>query len=238
MAASSGPSIGPLSEDAVLITFGNTIDPDLSAVIRAWCDAIPGVLAGMLTDLVPSYTSITVYYDPVKADFRQVIHRLRSVPEHITTGPRHNAGREVELPVWYHPAVGPDLEPLARACDLTVEQVIERHTAGRYQVYALGFSPGFGFMGLVDESIAQPRLERPRVKVPAGSVGIANRQTAVYPAASPGGWRVIGRCPTRLFSEDDLALLSAGDTVRFRAIDRDTFRALGGDDAPFEEGHT
>ncbi|MFL1485256.1 5-oxoprolinase subunit PxpB [Marinobacter sp. LN3S78] len=232
------PAIQAVSEDAVLVSFGDTIDPALTAVIRVWCDAIRTRLGDMLTDLVPSYTSITVYYDPGLADFRRMIHLLRSIPDTLPAKPEATSGRHIELPVWYHPSVGPDLEALAIACELTVDQVIERHTAGTYQVYALGFSPGFGFMGLVDPGIAQPRLERPRVKVPAGSVGIANRQTAVYPSSSPGGWRLIGRCPTQLFSEEDLALLTVGDSVRFRPVDRETFLSLGGDDTPFREDST
>ncbi|WP_328189938.1 5-oxoprolinase subunit PxpB [Marinobacter sp. OP 3.4] len=235
MVAGPVPAIQAISEDAVLLSFGDTIDPALTAVIRVWCDAIRTSLDELLTDLVPSYTTITVYYDPGRADFRRITHRLRSIPDTLPAEPEATGGRDIELPVWYHPSVGPDLEALASACELTVDQVIERHTAGTYQVYALGFSPGFGFMGLVDPAIAQPRLARPRVKVPAGSVGIANRQTAVYPSSSPGGWRLIGRCPTRLFSEEDLALLTVGDTVRFRAVDQETFRSLGGDDTPFQE---
>lgn len=229
------PTIQAISEDTVLLSFGDTIDPALTAVIRVWCDAIRTDLGNLLTDLVPSYTSITVYYDPMRADFRRMIQYLRSIPDTLPVEPEAAGGRGIELPVWYHPSVGPDLKTLASACGLTVDQVIERHTARTYQVYALGFSPGFGFMGLVDPAIAHPRLERPRVKVPAGSVGIANRQTAVYPSSSPGGWRLIGRCPTQLFNEEDLALLTVGDRVRFRAVDRETFRSLGGDDTPFLE---
>lgn len=235
MAVASHPDIQPLSEDAVLLSFGRSIDPALTATIAAWCEAIRGQLGDVVTDVVPSYTSIIVYYDFLSTDYRQFISQLRLIPESLSDLPNGTGGREIELPVWYHPSVGPDLEALADACELTVDQVIDKHTATACQVYALGFSPGFGFMGQVDPAIAQPRLKRPRVRVPGGSVGIANRQTAVYPSPSPGGWQLIGRCPTQLFSEDDLALLSVGDTVRFRAVDHDTFLSLGGDDTPFNE---
>lgn len=234
MPAPPRPDIQPVGEDAVLLTFGDAINPDLTPVIAAWCQAIRKRLAENLTDLVPSYAAITVYYNPLTSDFRRINSELRTIYDNLDEGWHQAAGQSIELPVWYHPSVGPDLELLAGACGLTVAQVIEKHTATAYQVYALGFSPGFGFMGLVDPAIAHPRLERPRVRVPAGSVGIANRQTAVYPAPSPGGWQLIGRCPTKLFSEQDLALLSVGDTVRFRAVDHDTFLSLGGDDTPFD----
>ncbi|GGY81930.1 hypothetical protein GCM10007071_31600 [Marinobacter zhanjiangensis] len=236
MMAHSHPDIQAVSEDAVLLCFGTSIDPDLTPVITLWCDAIRARLDDILTDLVPSYASIVVYYEPSLADFRGVISRLRSIAGNLPEPDNRPAGHQIELPVWYHPSVGPDLKALARACELTVDEVIEKHTTTAYQVYALGFSPGFGFMGQVHPAIARPRLERPRVMVPGGSVGIANRQTAVYPAPSPGGWQLIGRCPAQLFSEEDLAVLSVGDTVRFRAVDHDTFLSLGGDDTPFTEG--
>lgn len=219
----------------MLLSFGDTVDPTLTPVIAAWCAAIRQSLGDRVTDLVPSYAAITVYYNPMDSDFRHIISALRKISDNLPEQENQTEGRSIELPVWYHPSVGPDLEPLARACELTVDQVIATHTATAYQVYALGFSPGFGFMGMVDPAIAHPRLERPRVRIPGGSVGIANRQTAVYPAPSPGGWQLIGRCPTQLFSEEDLALLSVGDTVRFRAVDHGTFLSLGGDDTPFDE---
>lgn len=236
MTADSRPDIQPISEDAVLLSFGTSIDPDLTPVITAWCHAIRDRLGDVLTDLVPSYASIIVYYEPSLTDFRDFIGSLRSIAGNLPESCSTSGGQQIELPVWYHPSVGPDLEALASACKMSVDAVIHKHTATVYQVYALGFSPGFGFMGQVHPAIARARLERPRVRVPGGSVGIANRQTAVYPSPSPGGWQLIGRCPTRLFSEKDLALLSVGDTVRFRAVDHHTFLSLGGDDTPFTEG--
>ncbi|MFC4260456.1 5-oxoprolinase subunit PxpB [Marinobacter lacisalsi] len=235
MSVAPFPDIQPIAEDAVLLTFGDAIDPDLTPVIAAWCGAIRQRFGRRVTDLVPSYATITVYYNPLTSDFRFIISELRALYDSLPEAGGQAEAQSIELPVWYHPSVGPDLERLASACELSVDQVIEKHTTTAYQVYALGFSPGFGFMGLVDPAIAHPRLERPRVRVPGGSVGIANRQTAVYPAPSPGGWQLIGRCPTQLFSEQDLALLSVGDTVRFRAIDHATFLSLGGDDTPFIE---
>lgn len=222
------------AEDAVLIEFSQQIDPALTPLINAWCRAIRQRLGYRVTDLVPSYGSITLYYDPINSDFRHLIRELRDISEAIPPVSDEPAGRVVELPVWYHPTVGPDLLDLADRRGLTPEQVSSIHSHTVYQVFALGFSPGFGFMGEVDPAIATPRLERPRTRVPAGSVGIANRQTAVYPGASPGGWQLIGRCPTALFDEDNLALLSVGDQVRFRSIGREEFLQLGGDDTPFD----
>lgn len=230
------PEIIATGEDAVLLVFGKEIDPTLTPHITAWCHAIRAELGALLTDLVPSYASIALYYDPDRCDFRGIIRLLGNVSDVVgeVSGPAKP--RHVQLPVWYDPSVGPDLTALAEACSLSVPEVIEHHTAVTYQVYALGFSPGFGFMGQVDPAIASPRLARPRSTVPAGSVGIANRQTAVYPSISPGGWQLIGRCPTPLFNQQDLARLAVGDQVTFLAVDRARFRALGGDDTPFADG--
>lgn len=230
------PEIVATAEDAVLLIFAREIDPALAPVLEAWCQAIRQELGALVTDLVPSYASIALYYDPDHTDFRHIISKLKRIPHVFNDVSEAAAGRHIELPVWYHPSVGPDLETLADACSLTVDQVVKRHTAITYQVYALGFSPGFGFMGQVDPAIASPRLARPRGSVPAGSVGIANRQTAVYPSVSPGGWQLIGRCPSPLFNERDLALLAVGDQVTFRAVERSEFLELGGDDTPFANG--
>ena len=114
--------------------------------------------------------------------------------------------------------------------------VIERHSARTYQVFALGFAPGFAFMGLVDECLASPRLQTPRKRVPAGSLGVADRQTAIYPLVSPGGWNLVGRSPTRLFDRelDGYSIWQPGDRVRFQPIDHAEFVRLGGDDTPYE----
>jgi len=146
------------------------------------------------------------------------------------------AGREHVLPVWYDLSVGPELVLLSRRSGLSVAEVIERHSQREYQVFALGFAPGFAFMGLVEEALAAPRLNTPRKRVAAGSVGIAERQTAAYPVVSPGGWNLIGRTPSRLFDRerDGYSLMQPGDRVRFAPVERAEFLRLGGDDTPLE----
>jgi len=221
-----------VAEDAVLITFGDDIDETLPPAIAAVVDRLSEAELPWLVDLVPSYTTLLVVYDPVGTDFRQAECYLRqaiqtalsSDPDSTTAAP----SRTVELPVYYSPETGPDLEQLAGYARTTVDRLIQTHTETRYTVYALGFAPGFAFMGQVDPSIACPRKSSPRKRVPAGSVGIAGRQTAVYPTASPGGWQLIGRCPVSLFNTRNLSLLQVGDQVAFRAIGREEFLALGG----------
>lgn len=141
-----------------------------------------------------------------------------------------------ELPTWYDPSVGPDLERVAGHTGMSVEKVIERHAGTDYRVFALGFAPGFAFMGLLDACLEMPRLATPRKWVPVNSVAIAGRQTAAYPAVTPGGWNLLGRTSVRLFDRDrdGFSLLKVGDRVRFVPVDRHTFEARGGDTTPTE----
>ncbi|ASV37350.1 allophanate hydrolase [Pseudomonas sp. NS1(2017)] len=188
-----------------------------------------------LVDLVPSYTTLMVHYDlgalnPAQA--RELIDQALTDLQPQTQG----SGQCHVLPVWYDLSVGPELTLLSQRSGLAIDDVIRRHSAHEYQVFALGFAPGFAFMGLVDEILAAPRLNTPRKRVAAGSVGIAERQTAAYPVVSPGGWNLIGRTPAKLFDRerDGYSLMQPGDTVRFESVDHAEFITLGGDDTPLE----
>ena len=188
-----------------------------------------------LVDLVPSYTTLMVHYDLTTltpAQARELIDQALTDLQPQAQG----SGQCHVLPVWYDLSVGPELTLLAQRSGLAVDEVIRRHSAHEYQVFALGFAPGFAFMGLVDETLATPRLNTPRKRVAAGSVGIAERQTAAYPVVSPGGWNLIGRTAAKLFDRDrdGYSLMQPGDTVRFEAVDHAEFIQLGGDDTPLE----
>lgn len=188
-----------------------------------------------LVDLVPSYTTLMVHYDLTAvnpAQARELIDQALTDLQPQAQG----SGQCHVLPVWYDLSVGPELTLLSQRSGLAIDDVIRRHSAHEYQVFALGFAPGFAFMGLVDESLATPRLNTPRKRVAAGSVGIAERQTAAYPVVSPGGWNLIGRTPAKLFDRerDGYSLMQPGDTVRFEAVDHAEFIRLGGDDTPLE----
>ncbi|MFJ3466581.1 5-oxoprolinase subunit PxpB [Pseudomonas sp. NPDC090201] len=188
-----------------------------------------------LIDLVPSYTTLMVHYDLLALSPQQARALIAEAMVDLSPDAA-SAGRQHVLPVWYEPSVGPELALLAERSGLSVVEVIERHSQREYQVFALGFAPGFGFMGLVEEILAAPRIKTPRKRVPAGSVGIAERQTAVYPLQSPGGWNILGRTPAKLFDReiDGYSLLQPGDTVRFEPVDHAEFIRLGGDDSPLE----
>lgn len=189
-----------------------------------------------LIDLVPSYTTLLLHFDSqhlAPGEARELAADALSDLQPET----HAVGRSHVIPTWYASSVGPDLEMLAQHKHMSVAELIRRHSQREYQVFALGFTPGFAFMGLVEEALAAPRLATPRKRIAPGSVGVAERQTAVYPVASPGGWNLLGRTPVCLFDLglQGYSLLQAGDRVRFEPVEHAEFVRLGGDDTPLED---
>ena len=184
---------------------------------------------------MPSYTTLMVHYDGLALSPAQARELIAEALTDLHPETR-NSGQCHVLPVWYDLSVGPELSLLATRAGCSVSDVIRRHSEHEYQVFALGFAPGFAFMGLVEEALAAPRLNTPRKRVASGSVGIAERQTAAYPAQSPGGWNLIGRTPSALFDREreGYSLMQPGDTVQFAPITHAEFIRLGGDDTPQE----
>lgn len=222
--------------DALTVRLFDTIDEANMAWIIAADEALRRAFGRALIDLIPSYTTLLVHYDCQQLTFTQATARVHSTlhaltPTHTQQGQLHN------IPVWYDESVGPELPTVAARAGLSVEALIERHCSHDYCVFALGFAPGYGFMGLVDDAIATPRLKTPRRRVAAGSVGIADRQTAIYPLPSPGGWNILGRTAVPLFEHAKRGepLLRPGDKVRFKAISKAQFQAAGGDTTPLTE---
>jgi len=188
-----------------------------------------------LIDLVPSYTTLMIHYDLMQLNPDQAHALIHQALADLAPDPQAIGKRHV-LPVWYDLSVGPELSLLAKRSGMSISEVIACHSEREYQVFALGFAPGFAFMGLVEEILAAPRLNTPRKRVAAGSVGIAERQTAAYPVVSPGGWNLIGRTPSKLFDRqrEGYSLMQPGDSVCFASIDHAEFVRLGGDDTPLE----
>ena len=217
-------------ENALIVYLGNTLSSTVAGRVKQMSQQLSECLADQLVDLVPSYASILVIYrsDRIRTDeLRKHIEEFgKAASGPMTT----EAGRLVTLPIWYGAESGPDLKALAESNGLTPDEVVQRHHALEYRVYAIGFAPGFAYLGEVDEAISRPRLATPRQHVPTGSVGIADRQTAVYPAESPGGWNLIGRCPVRIF--DPMAAvpmpMAVGDRIQFEPISRTDYLELGG----------
>ncbi|MDF5806222.1 carboxyltransferase domain-containing protein [Pseudomonas aeruginosa] len=230
------PRIEVAAIDSFVLRLFERIDEANMPWLLAAEENLRAAFGAALLDLVPSYTTLLLQYDLLQLDPGEARARIRrgAVRLEPETPGRRPPARPADL---VRPArVGPDLEPLARRKQLGVAELIRRHSQHEYRVFALGFSPGFAFMGLVEEALAAPRLATPRQRIAAGSVGIAERQTAVYPQASPGGWNLLGRCPVRLFdlTLDGYSLLRAGDRVRFEPIGHAEFVRLGGDDTPLE----
>lgn len=177
-----------------------------------------------LRNLQPAYASLMVTFDPTRVDHGKVESVLREY-EQRAQHLRRPKPRTIEIPVCYGGEFGPDLQDVAKLHGLKPAQVIEAHTSRTYHAYFLGFAPGFAYLGDLPDEIATPRLPVPRKQVPVGSVAIAGKQTAVYPLAVPGGWRLIGRTPTAVFRKDrkPMALIAIGDQVKFRAISREEF---------------
>ncbi|WP_191833091.1 5-oxoprolinase subunit PxpB [Pseudomonas fluorescens] len=221
--------------DCLMVRLFDAIDEANMPWMLAASQRLRAVFAGHLLDLVPSYTTLMVHFDLLQLSPDQARTLIREALENLQPD-NGSGGRQHEIPVWYDLSVGPELSLLAERCATSVADIVRRHSEREYQVFALGFAPGFAFMGLVEEALAAPRLATPRKRVAAGSVGIAERQTAAYPAVSPGGWNLIGRTPSKLFDRerDGYSLLQPGDRVRFVAVDRATFINLGGDDTPLE----
>jgi len=197
-------------------------------------EAMEQELADDIIDLVPSYASLMVMFNMMTTDHHQIRNKLRTLLQSLNDNSKEQCAADdatiVELPVYYSHESGPDLSVIAQRAQLTVEQVIELHQAQEYRVYAIGFAPGFAYLGEVDERIAAPRLSTPRMKVPKGAVAIADRQTAVYPSVSPGGWNIIGLCPINMFDAkaNPTMPVNVGDRVKFTAISKDEFLTLGG----------
>ena len=225
------PHIQLAGEKAFIIYFGDCISEGISKQVCAMATRVRRSLGCRLIDLIPSYASLLILYDPFQGGHTEIRAMLEDCLKEPSTATENAAGRQVTLPVYYSSEVGPDLLSMAGTKGLSPEDVIRLHHEREYRVYAIGFAPGFAYLGQVNERLATARLATPRAKVSRGAVGIADQQTAVYPSESPGGWNLIGRCPVRMFDPNamDTPKVSVGDRVRFEPIDRRTFLGSGGE---------
>ena len=220
------PKILPAGDQALVVEFGDTIEPESNRLVRELASAIEALdLPGVL-ETVPTYRSLLVSYDPLVTASDELQQAIREIGIGGDEGEAEAGAaraRVVQIPTLYGGEYGPDTEFVSQNAGMTPREMIAVHSGVDYLVYMMGFSPGFPYLGGLDERLATPRLESPRAEVPAGSVGIAEGQTGVYPVASPGGWRIIGRTPVRLFdpSLDRPTAISAGDYVRFVALEGD-----------------
>jgi KipI family sensor histidine kinase inhibitor len=227
--------LSPLGDSAVVLTLGDIVDEAMAARVRALAAAISHHLPRGVLDVVPAFASVAVFYDPaLTGGFPRLRAGLESMAARAELAVVSMEPRRIEIPVCYGGEYGPDLATAAAHAGLTADEAIALHAAGDYLVHAIGFVPGFPYLGGLARRLATPRRATPRRLVPAGAVGIGGEQTGVYPLATPGGWNLIGRTPARLFdpARAEPALLRAGDRVRFKPVPSGDFQSLDQDGAP------
>jgi inhibitor of KinA len=203
----------------ILAVYGQTIEETVNEKVHRMAALLRRRKPAGIEAVVGSYCTLAVHYNPLCSSFAEVTAVLLDLEKELAST-TVSPPRTVDIPVCYGGDFGPDLGFVAAHCGLSEEQVIARHSAPGYRIYAIGFAPGFCYLGGLHQQLHTPRLESPRQKVAAGSVGIAGNQTGVYPLESPGGWRLIGRTPLRLFAPERTQplLYEAGDIIRFRPI--------------------
>jgi inhibitor of KinA len=218
--------ISPLGDAAVVLQLDDKIHLEAHRKVRAvsrYLEQYP--IPGMI-EYVPAFTTVAVFYDPMRQSYREIRKILEGIVSRLEEL-EDVQPRRVIIPVCYGGDFGPDLNFVAEHNGLTPEEVIEIHSSGEYLVFMIGFAPGFAYMGGMSGKIAAPRRSSPRLRIPAGSVGIAGQQTGAYPIETPGGWQLIGRTPLALFRPNDNppSFLQAGDIVRFFPISSEEYEA-------------
>jgi len=211
-------------EKAVVIEFGNEISSDINIKVRSMMIAVQNYNWNFVDELIPTYRSLMIQYNPLLITYDVLIQKLQELEKNLSKIdiPSPNV---IEIPVCYGHEYGEDLLVVSEHNGIKVEDVINIHTSTNYLIYMIGFTPGFPYLGGMDEKIATPRLAKPRIKIDAGSVGIAGSQTGVYPVDSPGGWQIIGRTPVKLYDaeRETPILLKTGDYIKFTSVSRDEY---------------
>lgn len=217
------------SVDSVIIYFNEVISKETSLKVKAAYRLLKNLKSEAFIEIVPSYTSIMISYNIFKYDFDSISVFLTKLLSNLKIN-EENFTEVINIDVYYGEDVGLDLQTVAKNKKLSIEDVIEIHSSKIYDVYAIGFLPGFAYLASIDEKIISPRLETPRKKIPKGSVAIADNQTAIYPKNSPGGWNILGKTAFELFDKslDSLSPLSIESKIKFNPITKEKFLSQGG----------
>ena len=219
-----------LGDHAILIKLSKGLNAGIDHDLLNLSQYLKSLNIKGVKDIILAYDNLTLIYDILSFDnnpyffINQLVENY--IADHKNNTSAKTAPRLIEVPVCYDLSLGIDLEDAAKIANCSIEALIQKHTEHIYTVYCLGFLPGFAYMGDVPNRIQLPRHSAPRAKVLAGSVGIAGKQTGIYPMDSPGGWQIIGRTPFKVFDPIKLSLFQAGDQVKFNAIDLSTFHQI------------
>lgn len=214
-------------DKALVIEFGDSIEEAINAKIRSITLAIEkeGIIG--IIETIPTYRSLMVIYEPMILELEDLIDKVKAIEAKMGEMKLPDA-KVIEIPTLYGGEYGPDIEFVAEQNNISIDDVIKIHASRSYLIYMIGFTPGFPYLGGMDDKIATPRLQTPRTKIPVGSVGIAGKQTGIYPIESPGGWQLIGRTPVKLYDpyRKDPVLLNAGDYIKFVQIDEVEYKKI------------
>ena len=214
-----------MGDRSVLVELGDEISPEVNRRVReSYVILLENPIEGLL-EIVPAYRSLLIIYDPLKLDLVMIKNRMEDLQKKIGEI-KIPEPKTLEIPVVYGGEYGPDMEWVSQYHNISIDEMIQLHTGTTYQVYMIGFMPGFPYMGELPEGLATPRRETPRTVIAQGSVAIAQRQTGIYPVESPGGWQILGRTPLKLFNplHSPPTLLEMGDLVRFFSIGEKEFK--------------
>ena len=216
--------ISTAGDSALLIEFGQEISPEINARITAFVHLLKAQHIEGVQDLIPAFTSLLINYDPRVVNYKSLTKRLQKLLK-LDVNEEASASRVFEITVCYGGEYGPDIEDIAKNAGLSEEEVFKIHSSKDYLIYMLGFLPGFSYLGGLDERIQTPRLANPRIKIPAGSVGIGGSQTGIYPLDSPGGWQLLGLTPVKTYDpeRENPILFEAGDYIRFVPVSEEEY---------------
>ena len=221
-------SYHPLGDTGIQLVFGQTISEETNQEFRVFAELLKQERIEGIIEWVPAYTTLSIYYRPDKIRYHALLEQLERLYEDMQGGVAEAASLVYEIPTYYGGETGPDLDFVADHNGLSVDEVIRIHSSQDYLIYMMGFVPGFPYLGGMSEEIATPRRSDPRPKIAAGSVGIAGSQTGVYPLETPGGWRLIGQTPVKLYDpeSEQPILLTSGSYLRFVPISKNEYDSI------------
>jgi KipI family sensor histidine kinase inhibitor len=214
-------------DKAITVEFGDEIKEEINKLVRSMSYAINNKNIKGIIEIIPTYRSISIQYNPLEITIGDLIERLKEIYANIDSIQLPPA-KVIEIPTVYGGEYGPDIEFVSQYNNISTDEVIKFHTSVDYLIYMLGFTPGFTYLGGLPREIETPRLKTPRTKIPAGSTGIAGKQTGIYPIESPGGWQLIGRTPLKLYDpkRNPPIILNAGDYLRFISIGEKEYKEI------------